>query len=77
MADFGDSGLEAFRTEARDWLEANFPASLRKDLSALEAMVMSPEPPKGDFAVWKERMGAKGWGVPTWPTQYGGGGPAL
>ena len=35
---------------------------------------MSPEPAKGDFALWKERMGAKGWGVPTWPAQYGGGG---
>ena len=74
MVDFGDSGLEAFRTDARNWLEASFPVSLRKDLLALEAMVMSPEPPKGDFAVWKERMGAKGWGAPTWPTQYGGGG---
>ena len=74
MADFEDSEIEAFRSEARDWLEANFPASLRKNLSAIEAMVMSPEPAKGDFALWKERMGAKGWGVPTWPAQYGGGG---
>ncbi|MFM8941636.1 MAG: acyl-CoA dehydrogenase family protein [Phenylobacterium sp.] len=74
MADFSDSGLEAFRSEARDWLEENFPASLRSDLAALEAMVLSPEPAKGDFAVWKARMGAKGWGTPTWPAQYGGGG---
>ncbi len=25
MADFGGSDLDAFRAEARDWLEANFP----------------------------------------------------
>ena len=29
MADFGATELEAFRTEARTWLEANYPASLR------------------------------------------------
>jgi hypothetical protein len=29
MADFGGSDLDAFRTEARDWIEANFPKSLK------------------------------------------------
>ena len=29
MADFGGSDLEAFRAEAREWIEANFPASLK------------------------------------------------
>jgi alkylation response protein AidB-like acyl-CoA dehydrogenase len=72
MADFG-SEIDAFRAEARDWLEANFPQSLRKDRSAAEA-AMGPEKPKGDMALWKERMGAKGWGTPTWPKEYGGGG---
>jgi alkylation response protein AidB-like acyl-CoA dehydrogenase len=72
MADFG-SELDAFRTEARDWLEANFPQSLRKDPRAAEA-AMSPDKPKGDQALWKERMGAKGWGAPTWPKEYGAGG---
>jgi alkylation response protein AidB-like acyl-CoA dehydrogenase len=23
---------------------------------------------------WKKAMGDKGWGVPTWPAAYGGGG---
>jgi alkylation response protein AidB-like acyl-CoA dehydrogenase len=27
-----------------------------------------------DFKLWKRRMGEKGWGVPTWPQAYGGGG---
>ena len=29
MADFGGGDLEAFRAEARDWIAANFPASLK------------------------------------------------
>ena len=74
MADFGGHDLDAFRTEARTWLEENFPASLRRDSSAVTRAEASGETPTGDVALWKERMGAKGWGTPTWPTQYGGGG---
>ncbi|HEY9234454.1 MULTISPECIES: acyl-CoA dehydrogenase family protein [Phenylobacterium] len=74
MADFGAPDLEAFRTEAREWLEANFPKSLAKDVEAQANAVQSPDAPKGDMAIWKQRMGEKGWGVPTWPKQYGGGG---
>ena len=29
MADFGPAELDAFRTEARDWLAANYPAELK------------------------------------------------
>ncbi|WP_340646387.1 acyl-CoA dehydrogenase family protein [Phenylobacterium sp.] len=72
MADFGGADLDAFRTEARAWLAENFPASLknRSDIAAAEA----PVAVEGDYKLWKERMGAKGWGVPTWPSEYGGGG---
>ncbi|MFI4974700.1 MAG: acyl-CoA dehydrogenase family protein [Caulobacterales bacterium] len=74
MADFGaDTELEAFRTEARAWLDANFPASLRGDAGATMRL-MEGGAPGGDLATWKQRMGEKGWGAPTWPTQYGGGG---
>src|SRR5438477_520567 len=31
-------------------------------------------PSGGDFDLWKTRMIEKGWGVATWPKQYGGGG---
>ena len=67
-----DTDLEAFRAEARKWLEANFPPSL-KDANALALMegFGSKDP---DFLKWKKAMGEKGWGVPTWPKQYGGGG---
>ena len=71
MADFGGSELDAFRAEAREWLEANFPKSL-----AHQGMAMIPgaEGLTEDGKLWKQRMADKGWGAPTWPTEYGGGG---
>jgi alkylation response protein AidB-like acyl-CoA dehydrogenase len=69
--DAGELKLETFRAEARDWLEANFPKSLRGK-SVIELMD-GPEA-GGDAKLWRERMGAKGWGTPTWPAEYGGGG---
>ena len=74
MADFGAHDLDAFRKEARTWLEANFPASLRRDASAIADAEATGATLEGDAALWKERMGAKGWGVPTWPANLGGGG---
>jgi alkylation response protein AidB-like acyl-CoA dehydrogenase len=74
MADFG-SEVETFRSEARAWLEENYPQSLRKDSEAAqEAVMMGGVKPTGDLKLWKERLAAKGWGTPTWPKQYGGGG---
>ena len=72
MADFGGE-TEAFRAEARTWLEANFPASLASDptgqLAKLQARPESPE-----AKAWRLALGAKGWSVPTWPKEIGGGG---
>jgi alkylation response protein AidB-like acyl-CoA dehydrogenase len=74
MADFGASDLDAFRQETRDWLDANFPASLRRDASAVTEAEATGAKPEGDAALWKERMGAAGLGTPTWPKAYGGAG---
>ena len=63
---------EAFRQDARAWLEANFPPSLKGQGGLMNAEAPTPE--EGDYKLWKQRMGAKGWGVPTWPAVYGGGG---
>jgi alkylation response protein AidB-like acyl-CoA dehydrogenase len=71
MADFGGE-LEPFRAEAREWLEANFPVSLRR--AEAPADPEAGAKPTEDQELWKQRMGAKGWGVPTWPKEYGGGG---
>jgi alkylation response protein AidB-like acyl-CoA dehydrogenase len=73
MADFGGD-VDAFRTEARTWLEANYPPSLRGDPEAAQRMIMGGAKPTGDHLVWKQRMAEKGWGTPTWPKQYGAGG---
>ncbi len=72
MAEARDD-LEAFRAEARAWLEANFPESLRG--KAARYMVMEGGAELDDDArEWIRRLGEKGWGTPTWPSQYGGGG---
>ena len=71
------SDLDAFRQEARTWLEANCPPEMR-------------EPVKGEDDVcwggrnvqfkneaqrqWLERCAAKGYTVPDWPKEYGGAG---
>ncbi|WP_337188485.1 acyl-CoA dehydrogenase family protein [Phenylobacterium sp.] len=68
MADFGGADLTAFRGEARAWIAANFPPAL-KGAVAPEGRELSPEQD-----AWRRVMGEKGWGVPTWPAQYGGGG---
>jgi alkylation response protein AidB-like acyl-CoA dehydrogenase len=73
MADFGGAELDAFRAEAREWLEANFPQSLR-NAEARERALMGGFKPEGDALLWKERMADKGWGTPTWPQKYGAGG---
>ena len=72
MADFGGD-VEAFRAEVRAWLDANFPEDLRRDPAQQMAVAMGQ--PEGTAAkAWREAMGSKGWGTPTWPKEYGGGG---
>ena len=68
-----DIDLEAFRGEARAWFEENFPKSLRGRGGGMAA-VEGGEKATGDAELWRQRMGAKGWTAPTWPTKYGGGG---
>ena len=73
MADSGgDLELEAFRGEARAWLEANFPPSLKG--KGLAVLTDEGGAPAADMVTWRKAMGQKGWATPTWPTQYGGGG---
>jgi alkylation response protein AidB-like acyl-CoA dehydrogenase len=70
--------LDAFRSEVRDWLEANVPQELR-------GIVLSGdiagnwggkravfEPP--EFEDWMNAAAERGFTAPTWPTEYGGGG---
>lgn len=65
--------LEQFRQEARAWLAANFAPELKGNDTAMSA-VEGPTQETPAQRAWREAMGAKGWGVPTWPKEYGGGG---
>jgi alkylation response protein AidB-like acyl-CoA dehydrogenase len=73
MPDFGGSDLDAFRAEARAWLDANFPKDLADDPVGQVAK-MQGLPESEPARAWRKAMGDKGWGVPTWPAEYGGGG---
>ncbi|HSG91691.1 MAG TPA: acyl-CoA dehydrogenase family protein [Pseudomonadales bacterium] len=64
--------LAAFRAEARAWLEANFPASLKGVTPAMEGATEGAH--AADMDLWRERLAAQGWGAPTWPKEFGGAG---
>jgi len=61
----------------RSWLEENSPKSLRgkmmDPLTAYWGGKKSPLP-HPDSKVWLEMMAEKGWTIPFWPKDYGGGG---
>jgi alkylation response protein AidB-like acyl-CoA dehydrogenase len=61
-----------FRTEVAGWLAENCPEGARgTGQIATGSTKVTLEP---DVALWLERMAQRGWTVPTWPTEYGGGG---
>ncbi|NJN51737.1 MAG: acyl-CoA dehydrogenase [Gammaproteobacteria bacterium] len=66
------SESNAFREDARNWIAKNFPASLAGKGIGMEGD--SGARLGQDLETWRERLAAKGWGAPTWPKQYGGGG---
>jgi alkylation response protein AidB-like acyl-CoA dehydrogenase len=69
-----ETAAEAFRIEARAWLEDNLPASLRGKAQSIYDSLLRGERLIGDADLWRRRIGEKGWGAPTWPKAYGGGG---
>jgi acyl-CoA dehydrogenase len=69
--------LNRFRSETRAWLEANCPPEMRDPMLGDgdicwggRAFHFQSEAQR----VWLERMGARGWTVPEWSREYGGGG---
>ncbi|MCV0383595.1 MAG: acyl-CoA dehydrogenase family protein [Erythrobacter sp.] len=64
---------EAFREEVRQFVAQNFPEELKNTGSAMSA-VEGPDEETPAQQSWREAMGQRGWGVPTWPREYGGGG---
>ncbi|MGC6399135.1 acyl-CoA dehydrogenase family protein [Sphingomonas sp. FW199] len=68
--------LTQFRADTRAWLEANCPAEMRAPVRSEKDICWG-----GRRAVyqpgqreWLDAMGARGWTVPDWPVEYGGGG---
>jgi alkylation response protein AidB-like acyl-CoA dehydrogenase len=71
-----DPGLEAFRAETRAWLEAHCPPEMRTPARTEDDICWGGR--KGQYSpaqmAWLRAMGERGWTVPTWPREYGGGG---
>ncbi|MBU2550029.1 MAG: acyl-CoA dehydrogenase family protein, partial [Proteobacteria bacterium] len=71
------SELDDFRLSVRTWLEENAPESLRGKMSDLYAAYWGGRKtplPYPDSRAWMEMMAEKGWTVPRWPREFGGGG---
>jgi acyl-CoA dehydrogenase len=69
--------LEAFRRETRAWLEANCPPEMRQPVVDDSDVCWGGRNWKFKNEaqkVWLEKMAERGWTVPEWPKEYGGGG---
>ncbi len=76
MSESGGEALDGFRAEARAWLAANCPAEMRGPMHEEDQLYGGRNAVfKNDAQkLWFERMVARGWTAPEWPTDYGGGG---
>ena len=69
--------LDQFRADTRAWLEANCPAEMRTPMKSekdacwggRQFEFQSPAQKQ-----WLDVMASRGWTVPDWPNEYGGGG---
>jgi len=68
--------LNQFRADTRAWLEANCPPEMRQPVRSEKDACWGGRNP--DFQPgqkeWMDAMASRGWTVPDWPTEYGGGG---
>jgi acyl-CoA dehydrogenase len=69
--------LEQFRAETRAWLEANCPAEMRAPMRGEKDLCWGGrhfEFQSDAQKKWLDVMASRGWTVPDWPKDYGGGG---
>jgi alkylation response protein AidB-like acyl-CoA dehydrogenase len=69
--------LDTFRLETRAWLEENCPPEMREPIRSDDDVCWGGrnfKPSSPAQKDWLDRMAARGWTVPDWPTEYGGGG---
>ena len=67
------SQLHEFRNDTRQWLAENCPPGARGPGPVSNGSTKI-EITDEDTLLWLERMIEKGWTVPNWPKEYGGGG---
>ena len=68
--------LTIFRQEVRAWLEENCPPEMRQPIMNEDDVCWGGRTARYQSEaqhVWLLRMGEKGWTVPEWPREYGGG----
>ena len=68
--------LDTFRRDTRAWLEANCPPEMRQPVKSEGDVCWGGKRFKFQSEAqrqWMQRMGERGWTVPTWPREYGGG----
>ncbi|MDG2448644.1 MAG: acyl-CoA dehydrogenase family protein [Saprospiraceae bacterium] len=66
-----------FKSEVRDFIEANCPEALRKPVKKFEDYFWGGKKSAGgtdEQIKWFNAMKERGWTVPHWPKEYGGGG---
>ncbi len=69
--------LDSFRSETRAWLEANCPPEMREPLRDDDDVVWGGRNATYKHPAqksWLDAMASRGWTVPDWPAEYGGGG---
>ena len=69
--------LDTFRAETRAWLQANCPPEMRQPATSEADTCWGGKRFQFQSEAqrqWMQRMGERGWTVPTWPREYGGGG---
>jgi alkylation response protein AidB-like acyl-CoA dehydrogenase len=64
--------LSVFREEARAWLIENCPEGAKGP--GVVHSGSTKETFKPDIQLWMDLMAERGWTVPAWPKEYGGGG---
>ena len=69
--------LDTFRLETRAWLAENCPSEMREPIRSDADVCWGGrdyQPSSPAQKAWLDVMGQRGWTVPDWPTEYGGGG---
>jgi acyl-CoA dehydrogenase len=69
--------LDSFRSETRAWLEANCPPEMRTPMRSEKDLCWGGRNFEFQSEAqkrWLDVMASKGWTVPDWPKEYGGGG---